>query len=153
VKELDERVFVERVLTEWWSSAAHSLPWASMALDDRFGRLRPLVSALVSAGLRAPMGGARRGIIAAAIEHGRFRGGQGGTWELLLFELDYLEDGLRAVVHDCDLSPAITLLLEREMEHGLRVAKSACAFGLRESLRQRAAGSALDELGGTGHGA
>ncbi|PYP65591.1 MAG: hypothetical protein DMD26_10520 [Gemmatimonadetes bacterium] len=97
MQDLDERALVDRVMVEWWDSAAHALPWAAMALDDRFGELRRLAAALVSAAVvtgghsRDPQeSGARNGVIAAAIDHGRYRGHQGGTWELLLFELTFL---------------------------------------------------------------
>lgn len=146
MQELDERVFVDRVLAEWWDSAAHALPWAAMPLDDRFGELKRLASALVSAAVatagrpRDPQeSGARNGVIAAAIDHGRFRGRQGGTWELLLFELTFLSDALRIAVRETALPAVRTTQLERELAAGLRVAKPACSFGLREAAQQESA--------------
>ena len=51
MQQLDERALVDRVMVEWWDSAAHALPWAGMPLDDRFGELRKLAAALVSAAI------------------------------------------------------------------------------------------------------
>lgn len=154
---LDERVFVDRVLAEWWDSAAHALPWASMPLDDRFGELRRLAAALVASAAvtagrprEAGESGVRNGIIAAAIEHGRYRGRQGGTWELLLFELTFLSDALRVAVREPRLPPNVTSQLERELAAGLRVAKPACSLGLREAAHdESSAHQALDDSGPT----
>ena len=144
MQDLDERALVDRVMVEWWDSAAHALPWAAMALDDRFGELRRLAAALVSAAVvtgghsRDPQeSGARNGVIAAAIDHGRYRGHQGGTWELLLFELTFLNDALRIAVRDSSLPPTISSQFERELVGGLRVAKPACSLGLRESAHEQ----------------
>jgi hypothetical protein len=160
VQEMDESAFVERVLAEWWDAAAHALPWASMPLDDRFGELKRLASALVSAAVatagksRDPQeSGARNGVIAAAIDHGRFRGRQGGTWELLLFELTFLSDALRIAVRETTLPAVLTTQLERELAAGLRVAKPACSFGLREAAHEESSPSperALDADTGPG---
>ena len=143
VQELDERALVDRVMVEWWDSAAHALPWAGMPLDDRYGELRRLAAALVSAAIvsgghtRDPQeSGARNGVIAAAIDHGRYRGHQGGTWELLLFELTFLSDALRIAVRGSDLPPTVTTQFERELAAGLRVAKPACSLGLREAAHE-----------------
>ena len=140
---LDERALVERVMAEWWDSAAHALPWAGMPLDDRFGELRRLAAALVSAAVvtaghvRDPQEtGARNGVIAAAIDHGRYRGHQGGTWELLLFELTFLSDALRIAVRGSSLPPVMSNQFERELAAGLRVAKPACSLGLREAMHE-----------------
>jgi len=157
VQELDEREFVDRVLTEWWDSAAHALPWAGMPLDDRYGELRSLAAALVAAAIvtaghvrEVHESGARNGVIAAAIEHGRFRWRQGGTWELLLFELTFLSDALRIAVREAALSPPLTTQLERELAAGLRVAKPACSFGLREAARESNAPERADADPGSG---
>lgn len=130
-------------MAEWWESAAHALPWAAMPLDDRFGELRRLAGALVSAAVvtagqvRDPQEtGARNGVIAAAIEHGRYRGRQGGTWELLLFELTFLSDALRVAVRGTTLPAVVSSQFERELAAGLRVAKPACSLGLREAMHE-----------------
>lgn len=130
-------------MAEWWDSAAHALPWAGMPLDDRFGELRRLAAALVSAAVvtagqvRDPqVPGARNGVIAAAIDHGRYRGRQGGTWELLLFELTFLSDALRVAVRGSALPPVLSNQFERELASGLRVAKPACSLGLREAMHE-----------------
>jgi hypothetical protein len=143
VQLVDERALVERVMAEWWDSAAHALPWAGMPLDDRFGELRRLAAALVSAAVvtagqvRDPQEtGARNGVIAAAIDHGRYRGRQGGTWELLLFELTFLSDALRVAVRGSALPPVVSNQFERELAAGLRVAKPACSLGLREAMHE-----------------
>jgi len=144
VQDLDERALVDRVMVEWWDSAAHALPWAGMALDDRYGELRRLAKALVSAAVvtsgqsRDPQeSGARNGVIAAAIDHGRYRGHQGGTWELLLFELTFLSDALRVAVRGTALPPIVSAQVERELAAGLRVAKPACSLGLREAIHEQ----------------
>jgi hypothetical protein len=144
VQELDERALVDRVMIEWWDSAAHALPWAGMPLDDRFGELRKLAAALVSAAVTTgghsrnnQEPGARNGVIAAAIEHGRYRGHQGGTWELLLFELTFLSDALRVAVRGSSLPPSVSNQFERELAAGLRVAKPACSLGLREAAHEQ----------------
>jgi hypothetical protein len=144
VQQLDERALVDRVMVEWWDSAAHALPWAGMPLDDRFGELRKLAAALVSAAVTtgghtrsSQENGARNGVIAAAIEHGRYRGCQGGTWELLLFELTFLSDALRVAVRGSALPPTVSTQFERELAAGLRVAKPACSLGLREALHEQ----------------
>jgi hypothetical protein len=131
-------------MVEWWDSAAHALPWAAMALDDRYGELRRLAGALVSAAIvtgghtRDPQeSGARNGVIAAAIDHGRYRGHQGGTWELLLFELTFLSDALRIAVRNSSLPPTVSTQFERELAAGLRVAKPACSLGLREAAHEQ----------------
>src|SRR5437868_14400678 len=97
-------------MVEWWDSAAHALPWVGMPLDDRYGELRRLAGALISAAImtgghtRDPQeSGARNGVIAAAIEHGPDRGHQGGTWELLVFRLTFRSDGLRVAVRHSGL--------------------------------------------------
>ena len=143
---MDERMFVDRVLAEWWDSAAHALPWASMPLDDRFGELKRLAAALVASAAvtagrprEAGESGVRNGVIAAAIEHGRFRGRQGGTWELLLFELTFLSDALRVAVRESALAHGLIAQLERELAAGLRVAKPACSLGLREAAHEDSA--------------
>lgn len=130
-------------MAEWWDSAAHALPWAGMPLDDRYGELRRLAAALVSAAVmsggrtRDPQeSGARNGVIAAAIDHGRYRGHQGGTWELLLFELTFLSDALRIAVRGSALPPTTSAQFERELAAGLRVAKPACSLGLREAAHE-----------------
>lgn len=130
-------------MAEWWDSAAHALPWAGMPLDDRFGELRRLAAALISAAVvtagqvRDPQEtGARNGVIAAAIDHGRYRGRQGGTWELLLFELTFLSDALRVAVRGSALPPLVSSQFERELAAGLRVAKPACSLGLREAMHE-----------------
>ena len=46
--------------------------------------------------------------LAAAIDHGRYRGNQGGTWELLLFELTFLSDALRIAVRGSSLPPTVS---------------------------------------------
>lgn len=144
MQELDERALVDRVMVEWWDSAAHALPWAGMPLDDRFGELRKLATALVSAAIATgghsrsnQETGARNGVIAAAIEHGRYRGHQGGTWELLLFELTFLSDALRIAVRGSALPPTVSSQFERELAGGLRVAKPACSLGLREAAHEQ----------------
>jgi hypothetical protein len=157
VQFLDERLFVDRVLAEWWDSAAHALPWAAMPLDDRFGELRRLAAALIASAAiiagrprEAGESGVRNGIIAAAIEHGRYRGRQGGTWELLLFELTFLSDALRIAVREPKLASGVTSQLERELAAGLRVAKPACSLGLREAAQDEgSAHQALDDPGPT----
>ena len=143
---LNERAFVDRVLAEWWDSAGHALPWAAMPLDDRFGELKRLAAALVAAAAMTTGhsregrdSGIRNGVIAAAIEHGRFRGRQGGTWELLLFELTFLSDALRIAVKESSLPSALGTQLERELAAGLRVAKPACSLGLREATHEESA--------------
>lgn len=142
--DLDERGLVDRVMVEWWDSAAHALPWAGMPLDDRYGELRRLAMALVSSAVvsgghsRDPQeSGARNGVIAAAIDHGRYRGHQGGTWELLLFELTFLSDALRVAVRGSVLPPIMSAQFERELAAGLRVAKPACSLGLREAIHEQ----------------
>jgi len=144
VQQLDERALVDRVMVEWWDSAAHALPWAGMPLDDRFGELRKLAAALVSAAItsgghtrNSHESGARNGVIAAAIDHGRYRGNQGGTWELLLFELTFLSDALRIAVRGSSLPPTMSNQFERELAAGLRVAKPACSLGLREAAHEQ----------------
>lgn len=144
MQDLDERALVDRVMVEWWDSAAHALPWAGMPLDDRFGELRKLAAALISAAIttgghtRDPQeSGARNGVIAAAIDHGRYRGNQGGTWELLLFELTFLSDALRVAVRGSPLPPTVSNQFERELAAGLRVAKPACSLGLREAAHEQ----------------
>jgi len=144
VQDLDARALVDRVMAEWWDSAAHALPWAAMPLDDRYGELRRLATALVSAAIisgghsRDPQeSGARNGVIAAAIDHGRYRGHQGGTWELLLFELTFLSDALRVAVRGSALPPIAGAQFERELAAGLRVAKPACSLGLREAVQEQ----------------
>ena len=144
MQDLDEQAFVDRVMVEWWDSAAHALPWAGMPLDDRYGGLRRLAAALISAAIasgghtRDPQeSGARNGVIAAAIEHGRYRGHQGGTWELLLFELTFLSDALRIAVRGSSLPPTVSTQFERELAAGLRVAKPACSLGLREAVHEQ----------------
>jgi hypothetical protein len=137
-------------MAEWWDSAAHALPWAAMPLDDRFGELRRLAAALVSAAVvtagqvRDPQEtGARNGVIAAAIDHGRYRGRQGGTWELLLFELTFLSDALRVAVRGSALPPLVSNQFERELAAGLRVAKPACSLGLREAMHEESSSSPM----------
>jgi hypothetical protein len=156
VQFLDERVFVDRVLVEWWDSASHALPWAAMPLDDRFGELKRLAAALVAAASVTPdrhrdagHSGIRNGVIAAAIDHGRFRGRQGGTWELLLFELTFLSDALRIAARESSLPQALMAQLERELAAGLRVAKPACSLGMREAAQEESASEqrALDDSG------
>jgi hypothetical protein len=144
VQDLDERALLDRVMVEWWDSAAHALPWVGMPLDDRYGELRRLAAALISAAImtgghtRDPQeSGARNGVIAAAIEHGRYRGHQGGTWELLLFELTFLSDALRVAVRNSALPPGVSNQFERELVAGLRVAKPACSLGLREAVHEQ----------------
>jgi hypothetical protein len=152
VQQLDERALVDRVMIEWWDSAAHALPWAGMPLDDRFGELRKLAAALVAAAVTSGghsrnthESGARNGVIAAAIDHGRYRGNQGGTWELLLFELTFLSDALRVAVRGSALPPTISNQFERELAAGLRVAKPACSLGLREAAHEQSSShGALD---------
>ena len=143
MQDLDERALVDRVMVEWWDSAAHALPWAGMPLDDRYGGLRRLATALVSSAVvsgghtRDPQeSGARNGVIAAAIDHGRYRGHQGGTWELLLFELTFLSDALRVAVRGSALPAVVSAQFERELAAGLRVAKPACSLGLREAIHE-----------------
>jgi hypothetical protein len=144
-------------MVEWWDSAAHALPWAAMPLDDRFGELRRLAAALVSAAVtsgghsrNSQESGARNGVIAAAIEHGRYRGSQGGTWELLLFELTFLSDALRVAVRGSSLPPMVSNQFERELAAGLRVAKPACSLGLREAVHEQGSSQrALDTDSGT----
>ena len=151
VHDLDEQAFVELVLEEWWDAAAHALPWAAMPLDDRFGELRRLASALVASAVvnagrpRDPQEAARNGVISAAIQHGRFRGRQGGTWELLLFELTFLSDALRISVRELELPAALTSRLERELAAGLRVAKPACSLGMREAANEASASDSIRE--------
>jgi hypothetical protein len=76
-------------------------------------------------------------VIAAAIDHGRYRGNQGGTWELLLFELTFLSDALRIAVRGSSLPPTVSAQFERELAAGLRVAKPACSLGLREAMHEQ----------------
>lgn len=144
MQDLDERALVDRVMVEWWDSAAHALPWAAMPVDDRYGELRRLATALISSAVvsgghsRDPQeSGARNGVIAAAIDHGRYRGHQGGTWELLLFELTFLSDALRVAVRGSALPPIVSAQFERELAAGLRVAKPACSLGLREAIHEQ----------------
>ena len=145
-------------MAEWWDSAAHALPWAGMPLDDRFGELRRLAAALVSAAVvtagqvRDPQEtGARNGVIAAAIDHGRYRGRQGGTWELLLFELTFLSDALRIAVRGSSLPATVSNQFERELAAGLRVAKPACSLGLREAMHDESPSSrTIDSDSGLG---
>lgn len=144
-------------MAEWWDSAAHALPWAAMPRDDRFGELRRLAAALVSAAVvmagqvRDPQEtGARNGVIAAAIDHGRYRGHQGATWELLLFELTFLSDALRVAVRGSALPPVVSTQFERELAAGLRVAKPACSLGLREAMHEEGSPRMIDSDSGLG---
>lgn len=139
--DVDAGLLTERTLTEWWARISSSLPWSAMAVDDRSGEMARIVSALVvsaveSAGSAiAPSGrAARNGIIGAAIEHGRFRGAQGATWEIVLYELRILRDTIRDVLGSLPLVPGVGERLEHALSAGLRVAQPACNLGLREAL-------------------
>ena len=144
MQDLDERALIDRVMAEWWDSAAHALPWAGMPLDDRYGELRRLATALVSAAIatgghsRDPHeSGARNGVIADAIDRGRYRRHQGGTWVLLRSELTFLSAALRVAVRGSSLPPTVSAQFERELAGGLRVAKPACSLGLREAVHEQ----------------